>query len=231
MDNFGQKLVEIKQKQKRLHENSQAKIESSSAKKSQYILALGGVVAGLTIAVILLLAKMIVVKDNTNLIAPKSVETIHTIEINKTNDNIAQLNERVELITESISDLESILMRIIALTDSNIDVEKKHTSSSKQHIPESADAELAFDTKKPNDSKALHMTPEAVKGFVPTHTIKDRLNLRPSSSFDSTPIAVLKAGSEVEYIKEADGWYYVDTPLHGKGWCSSEYLSPLSPIQ
>jgi hypothetical protein len=122
-------------------------------------------------------------------------------------------------------------MRTIMRTASNTDIEKKHISTSKQHIPESADAELAFDTKKPNDSKALHMTPEAVKGFVPTHTIKDRLNLRPSSSFDSTPIAVLKAGSEVEYIKEADGWYYVDTPLHGKGWCSSEYLSPLSPIQ
>ena len=231
MDYFGQKLERIKQEQKRSYENSQDKIESSSAKKSQYILALGGVVVGLTIAVILLLTKMIVVKDNISLIAPKSAEIIHTIEIKKTNDNIAKLNERVELITESISHLESNLMRIIVLTDSNADVEKVHTSSSKQYMPESIDAELAFDTNKPNASKELHMTPEAVKAFAPTHTVKARINLRPTSSLNTTPIAVLKVGSEVEYISESDGWYYVDTLFHGKGWCSSEYLSPLSPIQ
>ena len=231
MDYFGQKLDEIKQKQKRSYETLQDKIKSSSAKKSQYILALGGVVAGLTIAVILLLAKMIVVKDNISLIAPKSAESIHTIEIKKTNDNIAQLNERVELITESISNLESNLMRIIVLTDSNTDVEKVHTSSSKQYIPESVDAELALDMKKPDASKVLHMTPDAVKAFTPTHTVKARINLRPSSSLNTTPIAVLKVESEVEYIRETDGWYYVDTPFNGKGWCSSEYLSPLSPNQ
>jgi hypothetical protein len=231
MDYFGQKLEEIKQEQKRSYEDSQDKIESSSAKKSQYILILGGIVAGLAIAVILLLSKMIVVRDNINLIAPKSAETIHTIEIKKTNDNIAQLNERVELITESISNLESNLMRIIVLTDSNTDVEKVRTSSSKQYIPESVDAELALDMKKPDASKVLHMTPEAVKAFTPTHTVEARINLRPSSSLSTTPIAVLKVGSEVEYIRETDGWYYVNTSFHGKGWCSSEYLSPLSPIQ
>ncbi len=82
---------------------------------------------------------------------------------------------------------------------------------------------------EPNASSSAHMTYEAVKAFVPTHTARARLNLRPSASLNTTPIAVLKAGSEVEYIKEADGWYYVNTRSHGKGWCSSEYLSPLSP--
>ena len=229
MEDFGRKLQAIKEKQKILHESSQAKSESKSVKKSQYILVLGGVVAGLTIAVILLLAKMVVLKGNTNLIAQKSAETIHTIEIKKTNNNIAQLNERVELLTESISNLESKLMRITVQTASNTDIEKKHTSTSKQYISESD--ELALNTKEPTASRVVHVTPEAEKAFVPTHTVKDKINLRPSATLDSTPIAVLKAGSEVEYIKEADGWYYVDTPFHGKGWCSSEYLSPLSTIQ
>jgi len=82
---------------------------------------------------------------------------------------------------------------------------------------------------EPDASRSAHMTSEAVKAFVPTHTVKTRLNLRPSASLNTTPITVLKAGSEVEYIKEADGWYYVNTQLHGKGWCSPEYLSSLSP--
>jgi len=82
---------------------------------------------------------------------------------------------------------------------------------------------------EPNTSRSAHMTSEAVKAFVPTHTVRARLNLRPSASLATTPITVLKVGSEVEYIKEADGWYYVNTQLHGKGWCSSGYLSSLSP--
>ena len=82
---------------------------------------------------------------------------------------------------------------------------------------------------EPNASRSAHMTSEAVKAFVPTHTVRAKLNLRPSASLDTTPIAVLKVGSEVEYIREADGWYYVNTQFHGKGWCSSEYLSSLSP--
>jgi hypothetical protein len=189
MERFGQKLEEIKQKQKRSHENSQAKIESSTAiKKSPYILALGGMVSGLVIAVILLLAKIIVDKNNTNTIAPKTAETIHAIEIKKLGDDVALLDERVKLVTESISSMESMLMRILELTDSISDIEKKHTSSSGQYRPESADAVSAFDDKKPDASKVLHVTPEAVTVMVPTHVIKTRLNLRPSSSLNTTPI-------------------------------------------
>jgi hypothetical protein len=82
---------------------------------------------------------------------------------------------------------------------------------------------------EPNASRSADMTPQAVKAFVPTHTVRANLNLRPSPSLNTTPIAVLKAGSEVEYIKEDEGWYYVNTQLHGKGWCSSKYLTSLSP--
>lgn len=232
MEHFGQKIEAIKQKQQRSLENSQATIESSSAsKKPQYILALGGVAAGLTIAVMLWLANAIMTKDNINMIAPGSAEAIHTIDIRKTTDNISRLNERVELITESIDNLEAKLTGIMAQTESITDSENKNASSSKQYMPESADADPAVDIEEPDTTRAVQMTPEAVTVFVPTHTVKTWLNLRPSSSLDSIPIAVLKAGSEVEYIREADGWYYVDTPLHGKGWCASEYLTPLSPTQ
>jgi glucose/arabinose dehydrogenase len=80
---------------------------------------------------------------------------------------------------------------------------------------------------EPNVSRSAVMKPEAIKAFVPTHTVKTNLNLRPSPSLNTAPIAVLKAGSEVEYIKEDDDWYYVNTQLHGKGWCSSKYLTSL----
>lgn len=232
MEHFGQKIEEIKQKQQRSLENSQAKIESSSvSKKPQYILALGGIAAGLTIAVMVWLANAIMTKDNINMIAPGSAKAIHTIDIKKTTDNISQLNERVELITESISNLEAKLTGIMALTESITDGENKNASSSKQYISESTDADSAIDMKEPDTSSVVHPAPDAVTVFVPTHIVKTRLNLRPSSSLSTTPIAVLKVGSEVEYIREADGWYYVDTPLHGKGWCASEYLSPLPPAQ
>jgi hypothetical protein len=82
---------------------------------------------------------------------------------------------------------------------------------------------------EPDASRSADMTPEAVKPFVPTHTVRANLNLRPSPSLNTTPITVLKAGSDVEYIKEDDGWYFVNTQLHGKGWCSSNYLTSLLP--
>jgi hypothetical protein len=95
--------------------------------------------------------------------------------------------------------------------------------------PQIAEPEAPQAATEPNASRSAHMTSEAVKAFVPTHTVRAKLNLRPSASLDTTPIAVLKVGSEVEYIREADGWYYVNTQFHGKGWCASEYLSSLSP--
>jgi hypothetical protein len=232
MERVRQKMEEVIQKQKRLQEQSQATTQSRSAKdKSQYILALGGVAAGLTIALIVWLAISIVATDHINMSAADRAEAIHTGVIKKSSDTIAQLNERVELLTESVSSLEASLMRVMVLTDSITDIDKKNASSSGQDIPESADAGSAFAMTDPNASSGSHMTPEAEKSFVPTHTVKTRINLRPSSSSNTTPIAVLEAGSEVEYIKEADGWYYVNTQSHGKGWCSSEYLSPLSPAQ
>jgi uncharacterized protein YgiM (DUF1202 family) len=82
---------------------------------------------------------------------------------------------------------------------------------------------------EPYDSTSAVLTTEAVKAFVPTHTARANLNLRPSPSLNTRPIAVLKSGSMVEYLKEDGGWYYVNTQLHGEGWCSSKYLYSLSP--
>ncbi len=97
--------------------------------------------------------------------------------------------------------------------------------------PATDEAEIAFDTMEPTASGIAQTRHEGEGDFTPTHTVKVNLNLRPSASLNTTPIVVLKAGSEVEYIKEADGWYYVNTQFYGKGWCSSEYLSSLSRPQ
>jgi Bacterial SH3 domain len=232
MERVRQKMEDVIQKQKRLQEQSQAKTQSSSARdKSHYILALGGVAAGLTIAVIVWLAKSIVTTDHVNMSAADRADAIHTGLIKKSSDNIARLNERVELLTESVSSLEARLRRVLVLTDSITGIDKKDASSSRQAIPEAADAGSAFAIQDPNASSASHTIPEAGKAFVPTHAVNARINLRPSPSSNTTPIAVLNAGSEIEYIRETDGWYYVNTQSHGKGWCSSEYLSPLSPAQ
>jgi hypothetical protein len=209
-------MEEVIQKQKRLQEQSQVTTESTSAKnKSQYIIALGGVAAGLTIAVIVWLAMSIVMTDHTSMSEADKSVTIHTGIIKKSSNNIAELNERVESLTESVSTLEVRLTKIMALTDSIAIVGTSRAAASPQQIPESADTNSALEGKV----------------FIPTHTVKARVNLRPSASLHTTPIAVLNVGTEIEYISKSDGWYYVNTQSHGKGWCSSDYLSPLSSTQ
>ena len=231
MERVRQKMEEVIQKQKRLQEQSHATTESRSANdKSQYILALGGVAAGLTIAVIVWLAKSILATEHINMIAPETADVIHPGEIKKSSDVLAQLNERVELLTESISNMEAKLMRVMALNDSISNIEEKYASSSQQDKLESAEVNSAIDMYE-LDAPGVHVASETEKPFVPTHTVNAKLNLRPSASLNSRPSAVLKAGTKVEYISQADGWYYVKTRYNGKGWCSSDYLSPLLPTQ
>jgi hypothetical protein len=88
--------------------------------------------------------------------------------------------------------------------------------------------ETAFDTMEPTASGIVQAINETEREFTPTHTVKARLNLRPSASLNTTPITVLKVGAQVEYISEIDDWYYVHTESSGKGWCSSNYLSSLN---
>jgi Bacterial SH3 domain len=232
MERVRQRMEEVIKKQKALQGQYQHKTESIQAKdKSQYMIALGGVAAGLTIAVIIMLAKSLVTKDHNNIFVTDRDKAIHTGEISKPSDEIAILNERVESLTESVSNLEAKLTHVMVLTDSIAIVETNHADSSPQQIPESADANSAFAMNESNGSRAIQTANEAEKAFDPSHTVKARVNLRPSASLHSTPIAVLKVGTEVEYISKSDGWFYVNTRSHGKGWCSSDHLSPLLPTQ
>ncbi|NOR39927.1 MAG: SH3 domain-containing protein [Gammaproteobacteria bacterium] len=89
------------------------------------------------------------------------------------------------------------------------------------------ETETAFDTMEPTASGIVQAINETDREFTPTHTVKARLNLRPSASLSTMPITVLKVGAQVEYISEIDDWYYVNTEFNGKGWCSSNYLSSL----
>jgi hypothetical protein len=232
MEHVRQKMKEIRQKQQRLQKDSLGTTESSSANdKSHYFLALGGVAVGITIAVIFWLAKSIVTTDHINMMAPERAEAIHTGEIKKVIDNIAQLNERMELLTESITKLEAKLTRVTVLSDSISTIEKNYAASSRQQLSGSADSVSTSDMNESDASGVVHTAPETEKAFVPTHRVNARVNLRPSASLNTTPITVLKIGTEVEYLRKADDWYYVNTQLHGKGWCSSDHLSPLLPIQ
>ncbi|MGB7932976.1 MAG: SH3 domain-containing protein [Gammaproteobacteria bacterium] len=232
MERARHKIEEVIKKQKRLLEQSQATTESRSAKdKSQYIFALGGVAAGLTIAVIVWLASSIVMTHHIDMSEADKAVAIHTGEIKQSIDNIAQLNERVESLTESVSTLEARLMQIMALTDSIGIVETKHAASSDKQIPEPADTNPTLEMNESDASRAVQSTTEAGKAFIPTHTVKARVNLRPSASLQTTPIAVLNVGTEIEYISKSGGWYYVNTQSHGKGWCSSDHLSILLPTQ
>ena len=102
MERARQKIEEASRQRKRLQESSRANIESNSTnEKSQYILALGGVAAGLTIATIVWLANTILTKDNINMTYSELAEAAQTVEIKKSSNNIAQLNARVELLTEN----------------------------------------------------------------------------------------------------------------------------------
>jgi hypothetical protein len=228
MERVREKMEEIIRKQKGLQENAQAATQSGSANdKSQYLIAAAGVAAGLTIALIFGLAKSILVTDHGTMMAPERAEAVHTGDINKPSDDIAQLNKRVESLTESVSSLEAKLTRVMVLTDSITNSETRHAGSSGQQTAESTAAKETSNVTEASAPRAVQRTSETEKAFVPTHTVKARVNLRPSASLKSTPIAVLDVGTEVQYIRRSDGWYYVNTLSHGKGWCSSDYLSPL----
>ena len=229
---IGQKIEEIRQQQKKMHEHSQASTEArSSNDKSQILLALGGVAAGFTLAVIVWLAKSIVAPDHINMLAPKTADTIHLGDFKKLNKMIIQLNERVEFLTESISNMEARLESVIVLNNPISNTEEKHASSSQLNIHESSEAESVSDINESNISRATRLASETIKNFIPTHTVKVRLNLRPTATLNSRPITTLRVGTEVQYISQSDGWDYVYTRLHGKGWCSSGNLSPLLQTQ
>jgi uncharacterized protein YgiM (DUF1202 family) len=164
--------------------------------------------------------------EDANLIAQDSRVTIHENEIREANKTIERLNDRVELLTKSISSLEAELTQAMELVELSNKIEK--TTLANQDLPEPADEKPVFNLANSQASGVTDSAAKSDKTFIPTHVVKDRLNLRSSKSLDDAPIGVLSTGTEVSYIDEANGWYYVDTEQLGKGWCASEYLSPLS---
>jgi hypothetical protein len=217
MDQVKQRLDEIKRKQLEMLENSRATSSNDSSKgKSHLVTALMGIAAGITIAAIAWFAYALVTTKDID-IRTWDIRTAILENLNsKTDEQIDELNDRVELLAESITRLE---MKFNQYMESD--------SSTQMDIPEDqSDSNVELDTPSATDSQH-----EAEIAFVPTHTVNTRLNLRPSTSLDEAPIALLEVGTMVKYIDEENGWYYVDTALHGKGWCASEYLSPLQAGQ
>lgn len=217
MDQVKQRLDEIKRKQQEMLENSRATSSNDSSKdKSHLVTALMGIAAGITIAAIAWFAYALVTTKDID-IRTWDIRTAILENLNsKTDEQIDELNDRVELLAESVTRLE---MKFNQYMESD--------SSTQMDIPEDqSDSNVELDTPSATDSQH-----EAEIAFVPTHTVNTRLNLRPSTSLDEAPIALLEVGTMVKYIDEENGWYYVDTALHGKGWCASEYLSPLQAGQ
>lgn len=217
MERASHKMEELLKKQKKLLEQSKANTEFRSSKdRSQYIIAIGGVAAGFTIAVIAWLANSVLTTSRLDTSTSETSIAVQSGELAQLNDNIAQLSGRVETLTVSVSNMEAELTHFMERAGSLSNIEAQHVDSSAQQKSESV------------ASTALHASTEANKAFTPSHVVNARVNLRPAASLNTTPITVLRVGTRVEYIRKSDGWYYVNTQSHGKGWCSSDYLSSLS---
>jgi hypothetical protein len=224
-----QRIEEIKQLQReRVQGSRHTETENGPAhKRSLYLFALGGVAVGLMIAAVIWLTKPLVMGNDNEPIRVEAGEEISAGDFSEINANIARLSHRMELLSETISDMDANFKRILAYADSMVDVKSKDAYALQDLPADPADEAAKFDEDNP-DSPLVDNTEHATEqAFVPTHSVTARINLRPSTSVQTTPIAVLDVGTEVEYISETDGWYYVKTRSHGNGWCSSDYLSSL----
>jgi hypothetical protein len=252
MEQIKQKMEHARRQRKRLQENPQDTTEFSSVgrkptltikKLRQHLtishntsLFLWGTAAVVTIAVMTLWAKSVWTPVDSSMIALETTENMQVRQAAGTqprspdfqtpSDNITHLNERVELLTDNITNLEAQLMRVLVLAESITALENNFVSAARQHNPVISGTKPVFDTMEPTASGVARAIPDMDEVFTPTHTVQAKLNLRPSASLNATPIAVLKVGSKVEYISESGDWYYVNTQSHGTGWCSSSYLSP-----
>jgi hypothetical protein len=216
MEHASHKMEHLIQRQKQLLQQSQADAESQSTRdKAHYAMAIGGVAAGLTIAVIAWLANSVLTTSRLDTGASERSVAVQSGEIAQLNDSIARLSGRVESLTVSVSDLGSRFTRLMELTESIARIGTQHPST-----PQS----LSDSTSSP----AIQASNESAQAFLPTHIVKTRVNLRPAASLNSAPVTVLDVGTKVEYLSKSDGWYYVNTQSHGKGWCSSDHLSPWS---
>jgi hypothetical protein len=228
MEQARQRIEEIKQQQrKRMRGSNPPETGPGDVHdRPQYLVALGGIAVGLTIAAALWLAQPLVAEYHES-IQGEAAEAVSLDEIRKTNDNIARLNHHMEMLSETISSMDAKFKRILVMVDPMNEVANPKTFTlqelSKDTAAEAVES-VDDNSGNPQVDKSAH---GAQPGFSATHFVNERINLRPSMSLDTTPIAVLDVGTEVEYIRETDGWYYVNTRSNGKGWCSSRYLSSL----
>jgi len=222
--NVRNRLNEIRQKQLESGKNLQSDEPSTASSDKSLILAvLAGIAAGIIIAWML---NSFLSTESANLINQTSRAVIYENKIRETNKLIEQLNDRVELLTKSISGLEAEFTQATELIESNNIIQK--TNSTDQDKPGRAGERPASTSADSQISGVTDGASSSETAFIPTHVVKSRLNLRTSTSLDDAPIDVLNTGTKVSYIDEANGWYYVDTEQQGKGWCASEFLSPLS---
>jgi hypothetical protein len=213
--NVRNKLNEIRQKQLDSYTNLQAIKPSTTARNKSLIIAvLGGVAAGFITA---WLINSFLSTRYGDLTGQKSRVAFNEGEIRGVNKTIEQLNDRVETLSKSVSSLE-------------VELNKKFEKSiiTDKELPEPADEKPVSTPVASQDLEIADSAAISDKTFIPTHVVMSRLNLRTSASLDDVSIGVLRTGTEVSYIDESNGWYYVDTKQLGKGWCASEYLSPLS---
>ena len=253
MEHVKEKMAQARQHRKMLQENPQAQTDfiqadrdstSNLAKFNRYLslgrnasLFIGGAAAGIVVVAIVWWVKSAGVAGDTSTIALETAEAIQargaavlqsgTSGFKKPIDGIAHLNERVESLNNTIINLEVKLMHVLSLADSIADIESKRVTATQHYKSATNETESAFDTMEPTASGIVPTTHETTEAFIPTHTVNARLNLRPSVSLSTTPIAILKVGAQVEYRSEIDDWYYVNTKSSGKGWCASSYLSSL----
>ena len=224
-----QRLNEIRQKQLDMQQSAQ---ETSPApvsnNNSHYLFALLGMAAGFIISIIVWMMTPLFKTDDMKIIMPDSQVSIDANQISNANEQIARLSGRLELLTQSINALETRLNRLSDLSGSSPDSEIKPADTFQKHMAEAADSGTTIGAYGLAASEH-GLSSSAGHPFIPTHSVTTNLNLRPSASLDSSPVATLRAGTKVEYLHESGDWYYVNTEQHGKGWCSSGYLAPLKP--
>ena len=229
MEQARQRIEEIKQLQReRIQGSRHTKTENGTAhNRSLYLFALGGVAVGLTLAAVVWLTKPLVMGNDNNPIRAEAGEDINAGDFSEINANIARLNHRMKLLTDTISDMDTKFKHFLANADSTTNVDSNNTYTLQDLSADPADEAAEFDEDNPDNPRVDNTEHATEQAFFPTHRVNARINLRPSTSVQTIPIAVLDIGTEVEYISETDGWYYVKTRSHGKGWCSSDYLSSL----
>ena len=224
-----QRLNEIRQRQLDSQQSAQETDPAPiSNNNSHYLFVLLGMAAGFIISIIVWMVIPLSKTDDMKIIMPESQVSIDANEISKANEQIARLSGRLELLTQSINTLETRLNRLSDTSGSSLDTEIKPARTFQKHMAKAADTRTTIGANALAASEH-DLSSKAGNTFIPTHNVTTNLNLRPSASLDSSPVATLSSGTKVEYLDESGDWYYVNTEQHGKGWCASGYLSPLKP--